>query len=238
MTAFCWTIPPRSPSPVSPTVDVTPLLRNNDVPCDFEIPYIHDILSTGQFEVDDLNIQIGHVVVVLARLVRKRDAALENIRQHRAIISPVRRLPAELVCEIASLSVARDRRPPWCLAQICRSWRSFVLGSSGLWTDIYIPSLGHGRNLYPRFQTLLARSGSAPLNVCWAPRPRLNETVDVPDANCVRSVVAHSPRWRSLRLDFTAGIGVLRWLSTASGNLRALQICEVIEKERDGPRLP
>ncbi|KAK7006137.1 hypothetical protein R3P38DRAFT_1701324 [Favolaschia claudopus] len=241
MTTFYWTIPPRPPSPVSSTVDVTPLLRNNHVPCDFEIPYIHDILSTGQFEVDDLNIQIGHVVVVLARLVRKRDAALENIRQHRAIISPVRRLPAELVCEIASLSVARDRRPPWCLAQICRSWRSFVLGSSVLWTDIHIPS--SVRPLDRMFHTLLARSGSAPLKVCWAPRPLgspLHQVgVDVPDAKCVRLVVAQSPRWRSLRLDFTAGIGLLRWLSRASGNLGALQICEVIDKERDEtPRSP
>ncbi|KAK6996553.1 hypothetical protein R3P38DRAFT_1966666 [Favolaschia claudopus] len=242
MTTLYWTIPPRPPSPVSFTVDVTPLLRNNDVPRDFEIPYIHDILSTGQSEVDDLNIQIGHVVVALARLVRKRDITVENIRQHRAVLSPVRRLPAELVCEIGLLSVTHDRRPPWRLAKICRSWRHFLLGNSGLWTDIHIPSSGRGPDLHRMFQTLLARSGSAPLNVCWAPRSALCRylpiDVDVPDADCVRSVVAQCPRWRSLRLDFTAGIGLLRWLSMTSGNLGALQICEVIEIEKERHELP
>jgi hypothetical protein len=52
-----------------------------------------------------LNSQIDNLGTATTRLAQKRDKIAKNIRQHRAILSPVRRVPPELVCEILVLSL-------------------------------------------------------------------------------------------------------------------------------------
>ncbi|KAJ7888089.1 hypothetical protein B0H14DRAFT_2219941, partial [Mycena olivaceomarginata] len=89
-------------------------------------------VSDGQKQVDALE-------AAIARLTRKRDEIAENIRQHRAILSPIRRVPPELVCEILVLSLSSDddrdiaNEPPWHLGHICRFWRHCVLACPALW---------------------------------------------------------------------------------------------------------
>ncbi|KAJ7359775.1 hypothetical protein DFH08DRAFT_667375, partial [Mycena albidolilacea] len=107
-------------------------LTSNNVPLDSEIPFIHDIMSDGQKQVDALE-------AAIAQLTRKRDEIVENIRQHRAILSPIRRMPPELAGEILVLSLSSDddgdiaNEPPWYLVHICRFWRHCVLAYPALW---------------------------------------------------------------------------------------------------------
>ncbi|KAJ7315338.1 hypothetical protein DFH08DRAFT_715647 [Mycena albidolilacea] len=62
----------------------------------------------------------------LAQLTRTRDEIAENVRQHRAIVHPVRSIPPELICEIFRLvlfSANEDSMTrataPWRLGLIC-----------------------------------------------------------------------------------------------------------------------
>ncbi|KAJ7849452.1 hypothetical protein B0H13DRAFT_2402766, partial [Mycena leptocephala] len=90
---------------------------------------IQDIVSEGQKWLDTLDVQIEALHTSIAELLRMRDGKAEHVRQHRAIISPIRRVPQELVCEILALTLSRDKRDedralqPRYLGHICRSWR-------------------------------------------------------------------------------------------------------------------
>ncbi|KAJ7827644.1 hypothetical protein B0H14DRAFT_1228139 [Mycena olivaceomarginata] len=133
-----------------PLLDVPPevsaLLTNNDVPLESQIPLIRDIISDGQTEFDELE-------AILAQLIPRRNEVAERVRQHRAVLSAVRRVPPELIGDIFALTLsdnddaagATANKPPWYLGHICRSWRHAALS--------YPPSLVlHRRSLIFGFQ--------------------------------------------------------------------------------------
>ncbi|KAJ7888098.1 hypothetical protein B0H14DRAFT_1213384 [Mycena olivaceomarginata] len=203
------------------------LLTSNDVPLDPQIPFIRDIVSDGQKKVDALE-------AAIARLTRKRDEIAENIRQHGAILSPIRRVPPELVCEILVLSLSSEddgdmaNEPPWHLGHICRFWRHCVLAYPALWSSITIPSSSSSdpRPFLSMLEIQLVRSADAPLRVCWSPYDDRNTA----DPGSVDLVLAHSSRWRILVLDIRCKFYVpvsLDWLRPANGRLLALETFKV-----------
>ncbi|KAJ7635763.1 hypothetical protein DFH06DRAFT_1003258, partial [Mycena polygramma] len=107
--------------------------------------------------------QIADLQATLAQHLRKRDQIVEHVRQHRAILSPVRLAPPELVGHIFAVTLAGDKRPPWYLGQICRSWRLAALAYPVLWTSIAIRH--SSRTQLPLVETLLLRSSNAPLSI-------------------------------------------------------------------------
>ncbi|KAJ7815047.1 hypothetical protein B0H14DRAFT_2177845, partial [Mycena olivaceomarginata] len=118
-------------------------LTSNDVPLDSETSFIRDI-SDRQSQVDLLDTQIEDLEVAMARLTRKRDEIADQARQHRAIVSPVPRVPPELVCEILAVSLSTDNtnspsfKAPWHLGHIFQSWRRTVLAYPARWSSITI----------------------------------------------------------------------------------------------------
>lgn len=145
MAQTCWQCgaPPKTAhetaSPESPPL-LSPhrLLTSNDVPLDSETPVVRNIISDSQNELDALNSQINNLEAAMAPLIQKRDRIAEHIRQHRAILSAVRRAPPELVCEIMAFAQSSDddedppNKPPWSLGHICQSWRQCVLAYPAL----------------------------------------------------------------------------------------------------------
>ncbi|KAJ7511569.1 hypothetical protein B0H11DRAFT_1679530, partial [Mycena galericulata] len=119
-------------------------LTSNDVPLDSDIPHIYNTISDLQGPVDVLDVQINDVQTTLARLILQRNEAAESLRQLRAIVSPVRRVPSDVLCEIFTLASTGTRSmagdldivnpPPWTLAGICRHWRYAALSSPLLWS--------------------------------------------------------------------------------------------------------
>ncbi|KAJ7792493.1 hypothetical protein B0H14DRAFT_166839 [Mycena olivaceomarginata] len=249
MAQACWqcgaspepAIASESGSPDSrPLRDFHRLLTSNDVPLDSEIPFIHNIASDGQKQIDALEAAIAQLArkrgkAAIAQLTRKRDEMVENIRQHRAILSPIRRVPPELVCEILVLSLSSDddgdiaNEPPWHLGHICRFWRHCVLAYPALWSSITIPSSSSPSDPHPLLSMLaiqLVRSADAPLRICWSPCDDRNTA----DPGSVDLVLAHSSRWRTLLLDICCKFDVLvslDWLRPANGRLLALETFKV-----------
>ncbi|KAJ7888091.1 hypothetical protein B0H14DRAFT_2562469 [Mycena olivaceomarginata] len=231
MAQLCWQCGASSDPATSldsPSLrDFHRLLTSNDVPLDSEIPFIRDIVSDGQKQVDALE-------AAIARLTRKRDEIAENIRQRRAILSPIRRVPPELVCKILVLSLSSDddgdiaNEPPWYLGHICRFWRHCVLAYPALWSSITIPSSASSdpHPLLSMLEIQLVRSADAPLRVCWSPYDNRNTA----DSASVDLVLAHSSRWRTLLLDIRCKFDVpvsLDWLRPANGRLVGLETFEV-----------
>ncbi|KAJ7259179.1 hypothetical protein B0H12DRAFT_963000, partial [Mycena haematopus] len=113
-------------------------LNTNDAPMDSEIPFVEEIVSAGEDRLRALDAEITYLQTTLAQLVQRRIETTEHLHQHRAILSAVRRVPPELICEIFDWSTAQDRAvpgamPPWWLGTISCPWRQYALAYSPLW---------------------------------------------------------------------------------------------------------
>ncbi|KAJ6595138.1 hypothetical protein DFH09DRAFT_1136259, partial [Mycena vulgaris] len=242
MAQSCWKCgaPPKSPQTLgafaSSSADFTHLLASNDVPLDAEVNALRKLVADGQGRVHALNSQIDNFRATLAQLVQERTEILDVVRDHKAILLPVRRAPPELLCQIFILLSPHTRRigaeqikqPPWYLGQICRLWRDAALSYPFLWTGIEIrfpdglwskPS-----EIYPpsMIETQLLRSAQVPLEVT------LDFDFD-PDADLLHSLCLHSDRWRTLHLS-VAGLrpnGALGLLPLSQGRLSLLESLEL-----------
>ncbi|KAJ7157478.1 hypothetical protein C8R46DRAFT_1114619 [Mycena filopes] len=216
-------LPPRN-LPAESRPDLTSLLTTNDPPDEPEIPYILDIISTAQDRITALDPEIRALQTRLAQLVRERDETAEHLRRHRALVSPLRRIPLELLCEIFVLSVdASDdverAEVPWHLGHICQTWRRSALAYPHLWTDITI------RDALAPIEAQLLRSGSAPLTVRWS------GIENTGNPGLADLIIPHCGRWRRLkihshRLDDS---DALEWLNRAKGHLDQLTTLEIID---------
>ncbi|KAJ6595112.1 hypothetical protein DFH09DRAFT_1357844 [Mycena vulgaris] len=212
MVQSCWKCgaPPESPSSpfASSRADFTHLLASNDVPLDAEVTTLRKLVVDEQVRVHALNAQIDSLrVATLAQLVQERTEILELDRGHESILSPVRRMPPELLCEIFVLLPPHTRRigaeeiqqPPWYLGHICRVWRRAALSYPFLWNGIEIcfpdSRLFEASNLYPpsMIETQFLRSAQAPLDIT------LDFDVNA-DPELLHLLCLHSNRWRSLCL--------------------------------------
>ncbi|KAJ7622577.1 hypothetical protein DFH06DRAFT_1340756 [Mycena polygramma] len=134
----CGAVAPPSPTFQSPLGHPPPisspvlarLLTTNDIPLDSDIPLVRNLIADSQEHIRslnahlrDLDAQIRDLQATLADWVQVRNDAAEHARQHQSILSPVRRLPSELVCEIfllawsttPSKAEATLKEPPWYL---------------------------------------------------------------------------------------------------------------------------
>jgi hypothetical protein len=236
--SFCWNCgassitltPLTDPPPGISSLDLTHLLTSNDVPLDPEISVIQDIISDGQERVDTLDAQIHILQATLARLIPRRDDAAEQVRQHRAILSPIRRVPPELICHIFSLTLSSSdmdgmNQPPWYLGLICRSWRHSSLAYPSLWSLITVPSSlsSEDGHLLSKIEAQLLRTANAPVDIYW------REVQSDVDSRLLDLVLPHCSRWRSLcfNVDPPYDHCVLDWLHPINGHLHQLEKLEV-----------
>nr|GAT51385.1 predicted protein [Mycena chlorophos] len=152
------------------------LSTNNDLPQEHDVPPIRAFLATAEQEL--ASCPPGGVKKALKR----------RLAGYRAALSPIRRLPPEVLGEIF-LFVVQDVRhgcirtiggeyrvpgPPWRLAMVCRSWRASALSFSQLWSSImlFFPPFPYAdirtiRTYFPieGIRKQIERSGDAPLHV-------------------------------------------------------------------------
>ncbi|KAJ7629689.1 hypothetical protein DFH06DRAFT_708373 [Mycena polygramma] len=210
-----------------PSHDFTHLLESNEAPLDREIPIIHDNLLNEEGRLAALDARIEELLATVAQLTERRDEVAERVRQHRAVLSPIRRLSPELLCEIfaATLSSGEWPRAPWHLGLICRSWRHAALSYSPLWGSVIIPSL-HPEiptQLYlDMVESQLERSANAPLRILWSGGRVHSRILD--------AVLAHCSRWSALHLEsyYFHLPSSLDWLRPAAGHLSRLQTLRVL----------
>ncbi|KAJ7022562.1 hypothetical protein C8F04DRAFT_1137704 [Mycena alexandri] len=215
MTRPCWkcgapaTIPQLEfPQTTESSLAFSDLLSSNEVPDEKITLEIRDIVSNGQAQVDALDIQINSLAITLAQLMRSRDKIAEHVRQHRAIISSVRRVPPELLCEIFAAAVHA------------------ALGYAALWSSITIPSSTlpvKSCILLPQVEAQLHRSANAPLDVILRD---IQPDVSIP---LLDPVFAHCNRWRSLCLHFNnlSRCVPLEWLHPVDMQLDQLEKLEI-----------
>ncbi|KAJ7309226.1 hypothetical protein DFH08DRAFT_974963 [Mycena albidolilacea] len=153
---------------------------SNEPPLDSEVPLIRDIISDSQSRIGLLDVhfealqaQIRNLETTLAQFVHRREETIELVRQHQSIVSPVRRMPAEVIYDILALTweAYRDTAngPPWYLGHIYQFWRHSVLSYPNLWSSITIPSFksSEGSHVLASIDAQLEGSADVPVDLYW-----------------------------------------------------------------------
>ncbi|SJL16986.1 uncharacterized protein ARMOST_20524 [Armillaria ostoyae] len=134
---------------------VSELLRCNDPPSDSELSDFQNIAKSGPGHIADFDEKIARAKEHLTALIQERNVLEANIGDARTLSSPIRRLPADVLRDIAlatipspyevmNSSVLRtgstnsldSRESPWTLAQVSHRWRLTIVSAPEVWSSM------------------------------------------------------------------------------------------------------
>jgi hypothetical protein len=126
------------------------LLRTNDIPPESTIREVKESLKAPLIELQEIEIEIQRLCELVETMKIKRKAIQKRIDDHNMILSPVRRLPLDVLHEIFFHCLATHRNPimkssesPVLLTRIWSSWRAIAFSSPRIWSKIHIPLPGN-----------------------------------------------------------------------------------------------
>ncbi|KAJ7937449.1 hypothetical protein B0H13DRAFT_2418564, partial [Mycena leptocephala] len=187
----------------------TPQLGTNYCPTDEEVLEIQDLLVQPTLRLKRLDDEI-------ADLQKARESLGTYVAAHRALISPVRRLPLDIVQEIFIACLPADRNcvmsaseSPVLLGRICSSWRAISLSTPRLWASLHIaePSrppdsdMSFEKKYIQRLETMkawLRRSGDCPLSISLQCALDLVVGIPLEGPLFLQSLIPFAPRWRAV----------------------------------------
>ncbi|KAJ6498739.1 hypothetical protein C8R45DRAFT_979681 [Mycena sanguinolenta] len=159
-------------------------LGTNYCPPDAELPQIEALLVEPRLKLQSLDEEIAVLRQALDQLAEERDNLSTYVEAHQALLSPVRRLPIDIIGAIfmACLPTHRNcamsaQEAPVLLGRICSSWRAISLEMPQLWSRLHIveptpskfvSSEDYSAKVAQRLEvahTWLRRSGTCPLSI-------------------------------------------------------------------------
>ncbi|KAJ7744025.1 hypothetical protein DFH07DRAFT_943079 [Mycena maculata] len=234
----CWNcgtpfLPDNTPSPSTAFRELSHLVAGNEPPQDSEVLTLRKVIAAEQERIDALNTRIETLQSTLTRLVEERTAREELIHQHATILSPIRRIPAEILCEIFYWLPCTRRLgshtvdcPPWWAGNVCSYWRDSALGDPYLWNSIH---LFHSQ-AFPVEKSVPAsmleaqhlRSANEPLQVTI-----LSWGSDDVEHSWLNILLSQSNRWASLRIVCRPAFSLLGLLCPLKNQLTQLMAIEL-----------
>ena len=204
-----------------------PSLHTNYFPSASEFLDIKDFLTEPLARLSTLDAKIQRLSLTMLDLYLQCRALSEEIEAHRALISPFRRLPLEIMGEIFAHclpthhnAVMSVEEAPLLLGRVCSVWRSITLSTPRLWASLHIPTPTPNSCLDPASVHKMAtrceavrewilRSGKIPLSISlYTPNPRYS-IGDSSDSNsdsqesfgrASRQIIPFSRRWKTVYL--------------------------------------
>jgi hypothetical protein len=124
------------------------LLRSGHVPETKEKTAILTTTENYSVQLDSLNTDISQLKTVMKKLKSRRSELELQINYQTALLSPIRRLPNELLGEIflyysgGRVDVCSPRSDIWNFEKVCKRWRDVSL-SSEIWSsiDVFLDSM-------------------------------------------------------------------------------------------------
>ncbi|THV00263.1 hypothetical protein K435DRAFT_558724, partial [Dendrothele bispora CBS 962.96] len=155
------------------------LLETNHAASRAETEHIHEFLRLPEQELQNVDEEIARLDTLLIDLRSRKEKLVSYIHKHRQLLSPIRRLPPEIIAELftcclpAAHPPTRDlSEPPLLLTLVCKQWREIAFSTPCLWSalHIYIP---HSRDSDENFlerrkrgiKQWLERSGNLPISL-------------------------------------------------------------------------
>lgn len=206
-----------------------------------EASQIRDILLDKEADLARLEHAVISIQAHSEELLAKRDEARSSIDAHRALLSPIRQMPLEVMQEIFVHCLPNDQyvRPDACkapllLGQVCAPWRRAVLATPRLWSSLAI-QLSHrnsGRRL-SLMKSWISRSSGHPISL-FVYIPMADEHI----ANMFVGILhSHLHRLKNLRLTLPhhCRTPVLEALAQGTPLLESLQMRFSPTKVEDTP---
>ncbi|KAF9444247.1 hypothetical protein P691DRAFT_807686 [Macrolepiota fuliginosa MF-IS2] len=120
-------------------------LNSNYIPNDDEVATIKELLLEPDQKLHDITGEIEEIKAQLGKLLQEKEDLNEQLKAHKALLSPARRLPPDVVQKIFLHCLPMDRNPvmsckeaPVLLGRICSQWRDIALATPRLWAAIHI----------------------------------------------------------------------------------------------------
>ncbi|KAJ6582059.1 hypothetical protein B0H19DRAFT_891841, partial [Mycena capillaripes] len=117
-------------------------LDTNDPPAEFNLSCIREFVSRGSARRAVLDSKIAPLQEELEKLLSERNSLDTDIRKHEGALSPLRRMPTEIISFIFtfalppfaySSNIMTVQEGPWILAAVCSRWRKIVLSCPCFW---------------------------------------------------------------------------------------------------------
>ncbi|KAJ7045142.1 hypothetical protein C8F04DRAFT_525034 [Mycena alexandri] len=176
-------------------------------------------------------------------LTRNNSSLRRTIQRCRSILSPIRRLPPEILTHIFILTTPVEEagnlpwhrsleQSPWILGHICRRWRAVALTSPALWSSIVIQNIYSSDDdsepcSIPMLKAQLTRSGSYPLEVVFEYEVDGQNGYVVEKA--LKALAKCSSRWKSLSITAQQ----LKRLPNIRGRVPLLEKLSVVGMEEE-----
>ncbi|KAJ6581991.1 hypothetical protein B0H19DRAFT_886088, partial [Mycena capillaripes] len=107
------------------------ILDTNGPPLESHIPILRDFASKGRARMAVLNAQIVLLESSLDKLLAESNELDIEIRKHEASLSPLRRMPTEILSLIFTFTLPpheMNAEPaPWTVSTVCTRWRAIVI---------------------------------------------------------------------------------------------------------------
>ncbi|KAF7354407.1 hypothetical protein MVEN_01129700 [Mycena venus] len=156
---------------------LAPLLRGNDPPTDLQAREARRLLDAANAELAALDDAISKLSLVPSQLQLQRQSHTESSIALRKVLSPIRRIPCEILGEIflccrnnsihaPGYLITDPRETPLLLGTICSSWRVVSHNTPRVWDTVFLgtqPALDAAKALSMR--ALLERSRRLPLTI-------------------------------------------------------------------------
>ncbi|KAJ6568418.1 hypothetical protein DFH09DRAFT_1363119 [Mycena vulgaris] len=186
------------------------LLTTNEAPEGAELSFIRSIVSNADTRLVHLDNEISQLQDRLRQLEEER-ATLTNYRaENNAVLSPLRRMPPEVLCEIFSWTLPLLRaamaaghrgdvgKSPWVLTHISSRWRAVAVSTPSLWSLVAIDYLDSPRYSLPMLETQLARARNLTIHFYGNERADSHSQLET-----FRCLAERSSFWEDLRIGLT-----------------------------------
>ena len=212
------------------------LLKSNATPSDSEVTAIRAFISEAEASLEELHRRFptgDHASQAI------ESQLLKTIEAHRALLSPVRYLPSEILQEIFlhyadSQLEGRNvtiRAVPWRLGHISHRWRKIALSLPSLWDnipEIYLSQSGLEQSYFRALIYLLQRSGTSPtlkLNITGQPSGWSHRKGYKSPTGIIERIMLHSERIEQLRIEVNdSTMSLLQGFKGRLLNLRILRV--------------
>ena len=200
--------------PWPPPSTVPHLLLSNLPPSEIEVDLILNIVSGSESHMARIRKQLE--IHPKNRVLKNQFRTYENyLTRHQSILSPLRRLPPELLYQIFEffapprLHLDGPDKPihwselPFNISQVCHRWRAITISMPLLWARI--PSLTPDRayttnpSFLEFYTDFLLRSASEPIGVSVSSYDAKAEKV-VKWHPAIKILISHSNRWQRLSI--------------------------------------
>ncbi|KAJ7656532.1 hypothetical protein DFH06DRAFT_1091449 [Mycena polygramma] len=235
-------------SPVDPSPISREILDTNDPPAEFHLPSIREFVSSGSSRRTLLDARIAPLKAELEKLQRERDALDVEIRKHEGALSPLRRLPTEIISAIFTLALPpfascsnlmNVQEGPWVLSAVCSRWRAVVLSQPCFWTSLSLdfmddpPDSASLVGLVPTLEAHLERSQQSPLNITF--RTFYDMDIEEREQRVLDLITLCCHRWETVELSGPWMLYTSPSLGSTRGDLPLLRSLSITVQELGDP---